>query len=293
MRSRLLIAALCAALVAASSVIVSLGAAGATEPARAVEVSCSLDRGETFFPSNLAQCEALGGLWIDLACLPAFPPAAQQGAPQAAPPPAQPRPGLRALIQQARAGGGWLFVRQTDPNGPQAAWLQQLLTDVRSSGIMETGWQRATGLPLAPWAPGPADGRPYVPDNGPGQPNYDCDDFAADFDEIFTTLRGYDVSFTIVRCTPPHNFPRFRAHAVNDVLAPDGTVTFIDAAEGRRVDLDYDGDGTVGAGTSSRPFDTSDQRRPPAWATEDDCRIEVYESADDAVRNGVQLDRTR
>ena len=254
-------------LLSLAAVAVAL-AATSTVGGRVVDApnaACSTDGGRTYFSSDFQQCTAVGGLPIGVNCIQQAP---QVGRPGAGPP--QQPPGLADRLRAAKAANGWIFFTQTDPAGAQAGWLQTLLNKIRLSGILNKDWGAFYGQP----------GRPYTPTT------YDCDDFATDFQLIFGGLGGYDTTFTVYWCAPPFTYPRSAGHAVNDVHAPDGTVAFIDPQSGQQINLDFDGDGVVGAGTTNRPFDPA----TGAWRTDDNCRIETYTSRQAAEAAGVVMD---
>jgi carbonic anhydrase/acetyltransferase-like protein (isoleucine patch superfamily) len=126
--------------------------------------------------------------------------------------------------------------------------------------------------------------REYVTDT------YDCDDFAGDMEKALQAL-GYDATFTVYWRTVLN--PKWRwwmdeektpkyitiAHALTDVHTDEGIV-WIEPQTGKvGVDLDFDGDGKT-------EYDT----KHPGENTDDDGRIEVYDSRAAAEKAGVVMD---
>ena len=152
----------------------------------------------------------------------------------------------------------------TDPSGPYATWLTQLLQDARETRV------------------GDGQYRPKV---------HDCDDFANEL-ELFLTAKGYDATFTVVFC-PKTDWSKhqWRGHAVTDVHAPDGSLVFLNPYQAKLGapaakmlhDLDYDGDGQV-------EFERVPRNPPLAHPTDGPCRIEVYDDMVDGIQKGRPMD---
>ncbi len=107
---------------------------------------------------------------------------------------------------------------------------------------------------------------------------YDCDDFADDMEKNLTAL-GYNATYTYYWCVGPPAF----GHAVTDVHAPDGTIIFIEPQTGQVVNLDFDGDGTIETRTNEHVNNLN-------AVTDDNCAIEVYDSAAAAAGAGAPRD---
>ena len=103
---------------------------------------------------------------------------------------------------------------------------------------------------------------------------YTCSDFA---DDLGTELggQGFMTTFTAIWTDGGMS-----GHAITDVHPPGGGVIFVEPQTGDFVNLDGNGDGKVGVGGKhSNTF----------MATEDDSRIEIYDSKDSAVMAGVKV----
>ncbi len=188
--------------------------------------------------------------------------------PQQGPPAGPAPPPRRPNVAFGYAPGRFVTFRQTAATSP---WLAQLLGDVNRSRV-DNRFHRYESQ----------GGIPFVSD-----PGFDCDDFASLL-ELRLSGRGYDASYTVYWQEFGLGFgTTVKAHAVTDVHAPDGTITFIEPQTGAIVDLDFDGDGLVEAATDHRPRD---------WYTENGnnrggrARIEIYDSRDAAEAAGVRSD---
>jgi len=118
--------------------------------------------------------------------------------------------------------------------------------------------------------------------------SYDCDDFAHDLERNLTSL-GFNATYTYYWCVtaPPSGYSVGGAapygHAVTDIHAPDGTITFIEPQTGQIVDLDFDGDGTVET-RSNEHVNNLDA------VTDDNCAIQIFEDAAAAAAAGAPQD---
>ncbi len=150
----------------------------------------------------------------------------------------------------ARESENIIRFRITDPSGSQAAWLAQLAADAFGTFVHSGTWVAEV---------------------------HDCDDFATELGEALRTL-GYSTTFTAYWCLDKDGRKYKSGHAVTDVHAPDGTVTWIEPQNARIISaqLDFDGDGYVEAVTG---------HDLPHTTTDGNCRIEVY--ADRAAAESV------
>ena len=155
-----------------------------------------------------------------------------------------------------------------NPTNPPAG-LTNLQNDVNNAGSATTN--------------GPIKDRTWTTNT------YDCDDFARDLEEALQAL-GYNATFTVywhVIENPDYSWwnslwtPKYivEAHALTDVHTAEGLI-WIEPQTGEiGVDLDFNGDGKVG-------YDT----KHPGKFTDDDGRIEVYDSRAAAEAAGVVMD---
>lgn len=104
---------------------------------------------------------------------------------------------------------------------------------------------------------------------------HDCDDFANETETLLQGL-GFQATFTVFWCYTPPEF----GHCVADIHLGDGSTLFISPYTGFPENLDFDGDGVVEARNN----------RVVRTPTDDNCAIEIYESAEAAVAAGVRLD---
>ena len=112
---------------------------------------------------------------------------------------------------------------------------------------------------------------------------YDCDDFADDLEQWLQT-QGYNATFTqFVKYAGVNSSVIDYVHAVIDVHLPDGSIIWIEPQTGKVIDLDFDGDGNVGANVN-QPY------RNGHHPTDDNAKIYVYESAATAAANGAPRD---
>ncbi len=130
-----------------------------------------------------------------------------------------------------------------------------------------------------------------IPDREYVKDTYDCDDFAGDAEKALQD-QGHDATFTVLwELNPDYGWWNalwtdkwINGHAVVDVHFPDGTTAWFEpqwrsTKPGWRLDMDFDGDGTVE--TADAPGDTP---------TDDGRRIEVYDSRAAAEAAGVVMD---
>ena len=112
---------------------------------------------------------------------------------------------------------------------------------------------------------------------------YDCDDFADDMEQWLQT-HGYNATFTqFVKYVGANSSTIDYVHAVIDVHLPDGSIIWIEPQTGRVINLDFDGDGNVGANVN-QPY------RNGHHVTDDNAKIYVYDSAAGAAANGAPRD---
>ena len=107
---------------------------------------------------------------------------------------------------------------------------------------------------------------------------HDCDDFADEMERNLTAM-GYNATFTVYWCYDGTGRTT-TAHCVTDVHGSDG-MYFVEPQTGRIVNLDFDGDGVVGA----RNHHENNRRD-----TDDSCEIEIYDNAAAATAAGVVMD---
>ena len=112
---------------------------------------------------------------------------------------------------------------------------------------------------------------------------YDCDDFADDLEQWLQNL-SYDATYTY--------FIKYKdaigtvdySHAVTDIHLPDGSLIFIEPQTGKIINLDFDGDGKVGANRNLNPYKNG------YHPTDDNAKISVYNSAAAATAAGAPRD---
>lgn len=113
--------------------------------------------------------------------------------------------------------------------------------------------------------------------------SYDCDDFADDLEQWLQNL-GYDATYTyFIKYKDNIGTPDY-AHSVTDVHAPDGSLIFIEPQTGQIIDLDFDGDGKVGARKNQDPY------KHGYHPTDDNAKISIYDSAAKAGAAGAPRD---
>ncbi len=135
--------------------------------------------------------------------------------------------------------------------GANSDWLTNLTRAVDTTGINNTG---------------------YVPGT------YDCDDFADDLERNLTAA-GYHATYTYYWCVGPPAF----GHAITDVHTPDGGIVWVEPQTGKVVNIDFDGDGK----TETRNGEHVNNLNA---VTDDNCAIEVFESAAAAAAAGTPRD---
>ncbi len=112
---------------------------------------------------------------------------------------------------------------------------------------------------------------------------YDCDDFADDMEQWLQGL-GYSATFTqFVKYVGAASSTIDYIHAIIDIHLPDGSTIWIEPQTGAIVNLDFDGNGNVGANVNA-PY------RNGHHPTEDNAKIYVYDSAATAAANGAPRD---